>query len=118
MSRATDTVTSLKELVKKQADLVQELDDSVTIGDFWSEAFKHGACTESIVGGPSQGYRFRITQGNGEWQEWPITIVPHRMINSYLRRTNISLKADRSLSRALKQMGFEAWPVKVRLKVK
>lgn len=101
-------IASLKEKAKRQQELIRELEGSIRIRDLWPEAFNTGGCKEMIYGGPASGYRFRITQ-NGEekmCREWPLSEVPHEVIRNYLGRTNIDLKQDRELARALKKIGF------------
>ena len=101
-------VANLKKLVERQSQLVQELEASLQIQFMWPEAFATGGCKERIIGGPSSGYRFRITQ-NGDAQmcrEWPLNDVPHDVIRNYLKRTNIVLAEDKGLTRALKKIGF------------
>jgi hypothetical protein len=101
-------VANLKALVERQKQLVQELEASLRIKDLWPECFDTGGCKEKIIGGPSSGYRFRITQ-NGDPQlcrEWPLSDVPHEVIRNYLKRTNIVLAEDRNLTRALRKIAF------------
>ena len=101
-------VANLKKLVKQQSQLVQELEASLQIQFMWPEAFATGGCKEGIIGGPSSGYRFRITQNGAEQmcREWPLNDVPHDVIRNYLNRTNIILASDRELTQALKKIHF------------
>lgn len=102
------TVANLKALVERQADLVQELEASLRLKDMWPGCFDTGSCKEGIIGGPSSGYRFRVTQNDTKQmcREWPLSDVPHEVIRNYLKRTNIILASDNGLSRALRKMGY------------
>ena len=99
-------VANLKTLVERQTELIRELESSLQIKDLWPECFDTGSCSETIVGGPASGYRFRITQRGGVSREWPLSDVPHEVIRNYLGRTNIDLAQDRQLTQALRKIGF------------
>jgi len=76
----------------RKAELLAELDVSLTMQAFWPEAFEHGHCSSFVTGSPYSPDKVKITikrmdtEGNEvDRREWPPSEVPEEL----LARTHI-----------------------------
>lgn len=89
---ALASMSKLKELHRRQADLMAEFERGLAVKSLWGEAFDHGACRSGWIGAPltreasrrlygrhngvRYALRLRVTNGAGESREWPQAEVP------------------------------------------
>lgn len=74
----------LKRLIKKQATLSTEFDESLLIRDLWPDAFKIGRVTTFISGLPSKGFYYTIKRKeDGETKEFKIHDIPKKLIHRH-----------------------------------
>ena len=62
-------VNELREKNAKCDKLYSELQVSLAIKAWWPEAFEHGTVKSCWFGSPANGFRFRVTRGDGEMRE-------------------------------------------------
>jgi len=92
MSAVLKISKRLAKLAQSKAELLAELDASLTIQAFWPEAFEHGLCSLFVTGSPYSPDKVKITikrmnteENEVDRREWKPSEVPEEL----LARTHI-----------------------------
>ena len=72
----------LRELEEKRSHLMQKLEISMKLMEFYPDAFVSGATKLSIHGSTSTGFFFKVERGDGVVTTWPVRDVPEEVLDT------------------------------------
>jgi hypothetical protein len=88
MNLCREALDKRRTLLKRRADLTEELDRSLAIQELWPRAFDHGPVSGKMSGsihGPAD-FWFIIKNGLGEERAFPFWTIPLVLIDYHLAR--------------------------------